>query len=73
MPTLKHRINITTDREVETALKRAAKRDGVPLATKAGLLLRRGLEIEEDIYFADLAKFRMQHGKKYLSHHEAWK
>lgn len=73
MPTLKRRINITTDSEIESALLKAARRDRMPLAAKAADLLRLGLEIEEDLAFAKLADFRMSQKVKFVSHDRAWK
>ncbi len=39
MPTTKKRINLTTDKDTEAILERIAKRDGVPMATKAAELI----------------------------------
>lgn len=73
MPTTKQRINITTNREVETALKMSAKRDRVPVASKAAELLRLALEIEEGRYFAEIARRRDTPDAKYISHDAFWK
>ena len=73
MPTTKHRINITTDKDVERALTRSAKRDGIPLASKAGHLLRIALELEEDLALIDMAEKRaFQKNIKYVSHAHVW-
>lgn len=74
MPTIKRRINITTDQDVEKSLLAAAKRDQVPVAAKAAELIRLALEIEEDLALSVLAEGRLSNKKiKWLSHKEAWK
>ena len=73
MPTTKRRINITADKDVEKALTRSAKHDGVPIATKAADLLRIALELEEDLAWATLADKRAsQKNVKYLTHKQVW-
>lgn len=73
MPTNKKRINITADRDVERALVRAAKRDGIPVASKAAELISTALELEEDIYFSALAHTRASKRATYYAHRDAWK
>lgn len=74
MSTVKSRINITADREVELAITRAAKRDQMPVATKAAELLRLALELEEDLVLGTMAEARLKDKKaKYLSHAEFWR
>ncbi|MBI2100144.1 MAG: hypothetical protein HYT48_02275 [Candidatus Vogelbacteria bacterium] len=74
MPTIKSRINITADRAMKRALTQAAKREQVPVATKAAALLRLALELEEDQFFGALAEERLKDKKaKYLSHEEFWR
>jgi len=73
MPTLKQRLNITTDRGMRSVLARIAKRDCVPLATKAAELLRNALELEEDQYFTKIAEHRLAQKVKRIPHHLAWK
>ncbi len=70
--TEKTRINITTERDVEMALKRAAKRDRVPVATKAAELLALALSLEEDIALGLIADNRQTMKVKYVSHQNAW-
>ena len=73
MTTTKRRINITADKDVEKALIRSAKRDGVPTASKAADLLRIALELEEDLAWAALAHERMSRKNvKYLTHKQVW-
>ena len=72
MATIKQRINITTSSDVEQALRRAAKRDGVPVATKATELLAIGLELEEDIALASIVSARSADKRKFILHDQAW-
>ena len=73
MSTTKQRINITADIATEAALKRAAKRDGVPVATKAAELVMIGLDLEEDIAWSTLADERALTPKEeYIPHDQAW-
>jgi len=73
MPTTKRRINICTDKQTEMILKKIAKRDGVPLATKVSQLLMNALEIEEDLALGVIAEKRLALSGKRIPHHLAWK
>jgi len=73
MSTTKKRINITADVDVEEALVRAAKRDSLPVTTKAAELLRLALEIEEDFSLGSIAAERFSQKARYLSHEKVWK
>lgn len=73
MATTKQRINITTDSNVEQALRNAARRDGVPMATKATELLTIGLELEEDIALISITNARVADKRKFISHDRAWR
>ena len=74
MATTKTRINITTDPAVEGALRRAAKRDGMPVATKASELLAIGLELEEDLALATIATERATTKRgEFIAHADAWR
>jgi len=72
MATNKTRINITADSEMEIALKRAAKRERVPVATKAAELLAFALSLEEDIVLGFVAEKRRAAKGAYVSHKKAW-
>ena len=48
MPTTKTRINITLPKTMEIVLNKIAKRDDMPVATKAKELLQFAIEVEED-------------------------
>lgn len=73
MPTTKKRINITLSSAVESAIIRSAKKDSVPVATKASELLELALEIQEDLFLGNLAREREKHREKKYSHDQAWK
>ncbi len=73
MPTLKNRINISVSKEVDRALTALAKRDCMPLATKASELLNLALELEEDSAWDILARQRDTKGVRFLTHEEVWK
>ncbi|MEK6654221.1 MAG: hypothetical protein AABY92_03600 [Thermodesulfobacteriota bacterium] len=59
--------------DVEAALKAAAKRDGVPVASKAADLLRLALELEEDLALGAIVEERERAHVKFISHEEFWK
>ena len=74
MPTTKHRINITANKNISEALIAAARREGIPVATKAAKLLEHALEIEEDIAWGAVIEQRMSMKNiKYVSHEKVWK
>ena len=68
----KKRINITADAEVEKLLTRSAKRDNIPVTSKAAELLRLALELEEDVALASLAEKRLLKKERFVSHEKAW-
>lgn len=68
----KKRINISPDLETSLAVIQAAKRDKVPVATKAAELLRSALELEEDLILGAEAGRREKQKGSYLSHEEVW-
>lgn len=72
MPTTKTRINITLPKTVESALNKIAKRDDVPVATKAKELLQFAIEIEEDQIWNKVASSRDRKNSKFISHNQAW-
>ena len=72
MPTVKTRINISVSDDLEKILTKLAKRDRMPKATKAALLLAAGLEIEEDSIWNALAEKRDRMGARFIPHKKAW-
>jgi predicted DNA-binding protein len=73
MTTLKKRINISVSPQVEEAVALLAHRDQVPQATKVSELLSLALEIEEDTYFAFVAKERLSQKTTWVDHNDTWK
>ena len=72
MATTKKRVNVSLSKPLEDALRKLAKRDQVPQATKAAELIRLAIELEEDIVFDQLAEERFNSIKKTLTHKEVW-
>ena len=73
MATLKKRINITADTDIESALVSSARRDKMPTAAKAAELLRLALALEEDVALGSIARLREKEAVKYVSHESVWK
>jgi len=74
MSTTKPRINITVEPNIEVALKAIAKRDRVPVASKAAELLNFALEIEEDLVWGKVVLERMSHKDiRWIPHDTLWK
>ena len=72
MPTTKTRINITLPKTMEIVLNKIAKRDDMPVATKAQELLQFALEIEEDAMWNNIASARDKKNSKFIAHNQAW-
>ena len=72
MTTVKKRINLSIESDIEEMLKKIALRDRVPQATKAAELLRIALETEEDQIWASVAEKRDQKDARFVSHEKAW-
>ena len=72
MPTVKSRINISVSDDMERAIAKLAKRDRMPKATKAVLLLADALEIEEDSMWNKIAEKRDRKGARLVPHKSAW-
>lgn len=73
MATTKRRLNLSLPTELDNALARISKREGVPQAAKAIYFLQIGLELEEDVVLNKIAEERDTRGAKYLSHEAVWK
>ena len=67
MPTKKTRINISIPKNLNQLLTTLAKRDDVPVATKALELIKTALEIEEDAMLSKVANQRINSVKKWYS------
>lgn len=72
MPTTKKRINVTLSDDMEAVLERLAKRDEVPVATKAIQLIKIAVEIDEDDILNEIAEERDTRKVKFVSHDKAW-
>ncbi len=73
MPTTKHRVTLSPDARVNSALETLAKRRGKPVATISLELIERALELEEDLHFARVADARLEQHEARISHKDAWK
>ena len=73
MATTKKRVNISVSSAMEDALRALAKRDEMPIASKAAELLRQAIEVEEDEVWARLADERLKRDTRRVSHEDAWK
>lgn len=72
MPTSKKRLNITLPEDTEEILTLIAKRDKVPMATKAVQLLKVAIEIDEDEVWEKIVAERDTPDAKFISHEEMW-
>jgi len=73
MATTKQRINISVPDEAVAILERIARRDDVPVATKARELLELGIQTEEDDALDAVASSRDTKSARYLDHRKVWK
>jgi len=58
MPTTKHRINLAVPADMDRTLHELARRDEASVATKTLHLIRRALELEEDLVLQKVAESR---------------
>lgn len=74
MATTKTRINISVSKSTRDILRALAKRDELPVATKAGDLIEEALGLEEDRALEAIIQRRLKTRKKghSYSHEEAW-
>ena len=68
----KKRINISVSKPLEKVVSFLAKRDEMPVASKAAELLSLAIEIEEDTVWDELASERDVKNSKFVSHKKAW-
>ncbi len=72
MPTAKKRINLSVDDSLYSELEGLQKLRGAPSLSAIVIeLTKEALELQEDIYFAQIAKER--DSEKTLSHKAIWK
>ena len=72
MPSHKKRINLTLDNSLYNQLEELRKIKKSPFLSSVVIdLTKQALELEEDLYFAKIAKEREKEGT--LSHKKIWK
>ncbi len=72
MATIKKRINLSVDDALYEELERLKElKDAPSLSAVVIELVREALEIQEDLYFAKIAKDRQK--EKSISHDRVWK
>ena len=74
MPAKNPRINVVLDPPLYKNVQFLAEKDGVSLSTKVRDLLKDAMEIQEDIYLADVAEQRERtlDISDTLTHEETW-
>ena len=74
MPSKKPRINVVLDNPLYDNVRLLAEKDGVSLSAKVKELVREALEIQEDIFLAELAEKRdaSLDESTTLAHDETW-
>lgn len=72
MPTSHPRISAVVERSLYEAVEDLAKRDHMSLSQKARDLIRKAVELCEDIELADLATQRKSGRAKLLKHDDIW-
>ncbi len=73
MPTNKHRISLSPDDRLRSALETLAKKRNVAVSALSLDLIERALELEEDIHFSRVADERLEEKGRNISHENAWK
>jgi hypothetical protein len=67
------RTLVTLEPPLREAIRRAARREHVSISSKCRDLIRHSLELEEDVYWNDLAAGREKTvGARWLTHDQAW-
>ncbi|MFA4815252.1 MAG: hypothetical protein WC924_05240 [Candidatus Gracilibacteria bacterium] len=72
MPTSKKRINVSISEDTEEILGLLARRDHVPVATKALQLIELAIEMDEDEVWEKIVTERDTPDAKFISHKEMW-
>ncbi|MDO9027537.1 MAG: toxin-antitoxin system, antitoxin component [Candidatus Roizmanbacteria bacterium] len=74
MPAKNPRINVVLEKPVYSSVQHLAEKDGVSLSLKARDLIKKALEIEEDIALSSFAEKRERtfSKTKALKHSEVW-
>ncbi|MDY6854938.1 MAG: toxin-antitoxin system, antitoxin component [Thermodesulfobacteriota bacterium] len=74
MPSKKPRINVVLDNLLYDNVRLLAEKDGVSLSAKVKDLIKEALELQEDIFLAELAERRdaLLDESTTLNHDETW-
>ena len=74
MPAKNPIINVVLDPALFKSVRFLAQKDGVSLSTKVRDLLKEAMEIQEDLFLADIAEKRENSpaAKQALSHEDTW-
>ena len=73
MSLTKKRINLTVDDKTYFALETLSGKKRQKISTISLNLIQQALEMQEDIYFSNLADERLSKKQKRISHDKAWK
>lgn len=67
------RLNITLEPEYIEMLTDISVKRSQSISAVAKMLILEALELQEDLYFSELAEKREQENTKWVSHEDAWK
>ncbi len=73
MSLAKKRINLTVDDKTYSVLETLSGKKRQKISTVSLNLIQQALEMQEDIYFSNLADERLSKKQKRISHDKAWK
>ena len=73
MSVAKRRINLTVDDKTYSVLAALSGKKRQKISTFSLKLIQQALEMQEDIYFSELADKRLSQKQKRISHIKAWK
>lgn len=75
MSVYSRRVRLALDQRMLSAVRQLAKRDRVSVSLKLRDLVRQGVELEEDLILAAIAKRRDRtfYRDKWLSHKQIWR
>lgn len=73
MPTERPRIQVTLDDDTNGLLSALANKQNRSVSALAADLIRKALELQEDLFFSELTNQRISEDNgKYYTHEEAW-
>ena len=73
MPSTKKRINLTVDDKTYSVLEVLSGKRQQKISAVCLDFIQQALELEEDIYFSNLADERLSKKQKRIPHDKAWK